>query len=263
MKRFLFCLLFAACGTAAADSLSDATRLLKQGAYGEAFPVFQMLASSGNAEAKLRLGEMYWYGKGLPADRAQGDTLFAEAAKAGNKEAEEALTLSKRRAARTAEIAKWTTYDGADLSAGKYACKDPVIPEVSKKNDEITRITSDYHDWVACYKDLVADLDGSLAPSHRIPADLVVLMSEAEQQQAMTHVNDATSTVVGRVGASARTIMERYDRWEKATTAYVKEQNALAAARAKEQQYNMETVPRNAALNLSKPPPPTASSARH
>ncbi|MGZ5202135.1 MAG: sel1 repeat family protein [Telluria sp.] len=230
MKRFLFCLLFAACGTAAADSLSDANRLLKEGAYGEAFPVFQMLASGGNAEAKLRLGQMYWYGKGLPADRAKGDKLFAEAAAAGNKEAHDALTLTQRREAHAADIAKWTAYDGADFATGKYACPEPAIGELGKTNDEIKATTEGYKAWSACYNGFVADLKGPLAPANRIPADIAVLMTEAEHDQAMEHIVAATDAKAAQVGGGAKNVIARFDNWEKATSAYAKEHNAKIEA---------------------------------
>jgi uncharacterized protein len=230
MKRFLFCLLLTISGAASADVLSEANRLLKDGAYGEAFPVFQMLASSGNAEAKLRLGQMYWYGKGLPADRAQGDRLFAEAAKSGNKEAADAMTLTQRRQAHAAEIARWTAYDGADLAAGKYACTEPAIGEVGKTNEEIKATTAAYQAWSTCYNGLVNELQGPLAPASRIPADVAVLMTEAERNQAMERIVAATDAKTAQVGAGAQALMTRYDTWEKATTAYAKDHNDKVAA---------------------------------
>jgi uncharacterized protein len=240
MKRFLFCLLFAMAGTAAADTLSDANRLLKEGAYGEAFPVFQMLASGGNAEAKLRLGQMYWYGKGLPADRAKGDKLFAEAAAAGNKEARDALGLTQRREAHAAEIAKWTAYDGADFATGKYACPEPAIGEVGKTNDEIKATIDGYKTWSACYNGFVADLKGPLAPANRIPADIAVLMTEAEHDQALERIVAATDAKAAQVGGGAKNVIARYDQWEKATAAYANEHNAKVAAAEEASKKNAE-----------------------
>jgi TPR repeat protein len=261
MKRFLFCLLLAASGSAAADSLSEANRLLAEKSYGEAFPVFQMLAHSGNAEAKLRLGQMYWYGQGVAADRAKADHLFAEAGAAGNKEAQDALTLSHRREARSGEIAKWSAYDGADLAAGKYACPQPAIGEVSKTNDEIKATMSGYQAWAACYNGFVSDLDGPLAPSRRIPADLVALMSESEHQQALAHVSEVTQAAVGKVGANAQMIMASYDKWEKATKAFADEHNASVEARktANKQLLDNEERIRRDAANSYVPPPVPAS----
>jgi hypothetical protein len=238
-------LLFLVAGSAAADSLSEANRLLASGAYGEAFPVFQMLANSGNAEAKLRLGQMYWYGKGLPADRAKADALFAQAAAAGNKEAAQAQTLSSRRAGRSAEIAKWTgAYDGADLTAGKYACPQPAIPDVSRTNDEIKATTAAFQAWSACYNGFVTDLEGPLAPKNRIPADLAELMTQAEQQQAAARVASATDAVIAKVGADAGTTMARYDSWEKATSAYAAEHNASVEARKLQLKQDLESQQR-------------------
>jgi TPR repeat protein len=240
MKRFLFCLLFAVAGTAAADSLSEANRLFKEGAYGEAFPVFQMLANSGNAEAKLRLGQMYWYGKGLPADRGKADHLFAEAAAAGNKEAAEATTLTKRREAHAAEIAKWTTYDGADLTGGKYACAEPPIGDVAKTNVEIKATTAAYQAWSDCYNGFVADLEGPLAPANRIPADIAVLMTDPERNEAMQKIVAATNASAAKVGAGAQNVIARFDAWEKATAEFAKSHNDQVAAQQAAQQDKLQ-----------------------
>jgi TPR repeat protein len=257
----LMCLLLVlACGHAAADSLSEANRLLAAKSYGEAFPVFQMLANGGNPEAKLRLGQMYWYGRGSAADRAKADALFAQAAAAGNKEAAEAQTLSPRREARAAEIARWTAgYDGADLTSGKYACAQPAIPEVSKTNEEIKATMGAFQAWSACYNGFVADLDGPLAPAKRVPADLAVLMSDAEQQQALAHVSTVTQAAVDKVGASAGPLMARYDNWEKATQAFAAEHNATVEARKKENAITLDAQSRMRAgamaSGASVPPP--------
>lgn len=252
MRRFLCCLLFVLSGPAAADSLAEANKLYAAGAYGEAFPVFQMLANSGNAEAKLRLGQMYWYGKGLPPDRARADQLFAEAAARGNNEAKEALTLSSRRQARSADIAKWTGYDGADLTSGKYSCAAPTIPDLSSTNEEIKDTMAAYAAWSACYNGFVADLDGPLAPARRIPADLQPLMTEPEQQQASARVYDATQSTVEKVGGQARDVMARYDSWEKATMAYAHDHNREVAAKEKELARMMENERRRWELSATK-----------
>lgn len=258
MKRFLFVLLLTVCGSAAADVLSDANHLLAQGSYGEAFPLYQMLANTGNAEAKLHLGEMYWYGKGLPADRAAADKQFAEAAAGGNAEAKTALTLSSRREAHAADIAKWSAYDGADLATGKYACAAPQIGEVSKTNEEIQATMDSYKAWSACYNGFVNDLQGPLAPARRIPADLAVLMTEAEQNAATEHIAVVTNAATAKVGSGAKDIIARYDSWEKATKAYADEHNSTMAARIKAQKEVMAQQDRydltQRGLNL--PPPP-------
>jgi TPR repeat protein len=252
VRHFLCCLLIALSGPAAADSLSEANKLYAAKAYGEAFPVYKMLADGGNAEAKLRLGQMNWYGKGLPVDRARADQLFAEAAASGNKEAKEALTLTGRREARSADIAKWTNYDGADLTAGKYACATPTIADVARTNEEIKGTMEAYGTWSACYNGFAADLEGPLAPARRIPADLQPLMSEAEQQQAMERVYATTQATVEKVGGQAQTVMARYDSWEKATMTYAHEHNNGVAAKEKELALLMENERRRWELSAGK-----------
>jgi TPR repeat protein len=261
MPRILICLLLAAaCGHATADSLSEANRLLAAKSYGEAFPVFQMLANGGNAEARFRLGQMYWYGRGPAVDRAKADALFAQAAAAGNKAAADAQALSRLREARSAEIAKWTAgYDGADLTSGKYACAQPAIPDVSKTNAEIKATVGAFQAWSACYNGFVADLEGPLAPAARVPADLAVLMSDAEQQLALSHVSSVTQAAVDKVGAGAAPLMARYDNWEKATQVFAAEHNATVEARKKEDAITLDAQSRmraNAMAAGGSAPPP-------
>jgi hypothetical protein len=250
VKHIVFCLLFAVAGSAAADSMSEANRLLANKSYGEAFPVLRMLADGGNAEARLRLGQMYWYGKGVPADSAKADQLFAQAAAAGNQEAAQALTLSRRRAEHSADIAKWTGgYDGTDLTSGKYACAQPTIPDRSKTNEEIKATTAAYTAWAACYNGFVADLEGPLAPKNRIPAGLAELMTETEQQQAMANVANTTEAVIARVGANAGTTMARYESWEKATGSFAAEHNASVEAHNRQVKIMLENEERARASN--------------
>jgi len=235
MRNFLFCLLLTLCGGAAAQTLSDAYRVHAEKKYAEALALFEKLARAGDAEAKLRLGEMYWYGEGMAApDRDRADGLFRQAHEAGNKEAAEALTLSARRAARSADIARWTGgYDGADLTAGKYACPLPTIPDVSKNNKEIKATSEAYAAWSQCYNGFVQDLEGPLAPANRIPPDLAVLMTDAEKAQAAAHLNQVYASVVDKVAGNANAVIARHAAWEKATQAFVAEHNNQVAARDK------------------------------
>jgi hypothetical protein len=198
----------------------------------------------------------------MAADRAKADHLFAEAAAAGNKEAQEALTLSHRREARSGEIAKWSAYDGADLSAGKYGCPQPAIGAVSRTNDEIKATMSGYQAWAACYNGFVTDLEGPLAPAHRIPDDLVALMSESEHQQAVAHVKEATQAAVRTMGANAQVIIASYDKWEKATKTFADEHNALAEARNKGNQQDLEKDVRLRQEAFRPPPPPVTRSTK-
>ncbi len=106
MKRFIAGVVLAALAAGvSADELSDAASALQKKNYTVAVAAYTKLADAGNAEAALQLGELYWYGEGVPLDRAKGDVLFARAAAAGNKNAIDSMTLSARRQARLADIA--------------------------------------------------------------------------------------------------------------------------------------------------------------
>lgn len=98
MRALVLAVALSISGAAFADDLADANKALMAKSYPQAMELFGRLAAAGNAEARFRLGEMYWYGQGVPADRAKGDALFAQAASAGISAASTALTRSARRA---------------------------------------------------------------------------------------------------------------------------------------------------------------------
>lgn len=232
MRQLIFLLLLAVGGSALADDLAKANSALASRAYPEALALYGKLASTGNAEAQLRLGEMYWYGEGVALDRAKGDALFAQAAAAGNQEAVAAQSLSARRVQRSAAIAHWTAgYDGADLTAGKFACVAPTIPEVSITNADVQAATAAIAVWHACHDAFVVNLNASLPAGKAIPPDVAVVMSEQETQQAKSHLDGVYAGVSRKAEASATAILARRDKWQLATAAYVENQNNTYKAR--------------------------------
>jgi hypothetical protein len=243
MRNYLFCLALLAAGTVYADELADANQLLVSKSYPQALQLFSKLASAGNAEAQLRLGEMHWYGEGVPLDRAKGDALFAQAAASGNQEARAALGMSGQRESRRADIAYWTgKYNGADLKAGKYDCVQPVIPAVSKQNDEINAVAASLNAWTACYNGFVGNVGDAMPAGKRIPPEIAVLMSEQEVEQAKLHLDRVYAAVIADVTASANALIARRDAWEKATVAYVSEQNNLSEARTMQAKLDIENT---------------------
>lgn len=232
MRFILAGFLLVVSSMAMADELADANAALLKKSYPQALALYTKLASAGNAEAQLRLGEMYWYGEGVALDRAKGDALFAQAAASGNKAAVEAQGLSARRAARMGDIEHWTTsYDGADLTRGKFSCPAPVIPDVSKKNDEIKKTTAAFNAWQDCQRAFSANIDDALPVGKRIPGDVLELMSEEEVNQAKRRLSEVYAAVMDKAAAEATAIIARRDHWEKATVAYVTEENKLTEAR--------------------------------
>lgn len=240
--------------------MADAEKALATKAYPQALQLFSKLAAAGNPQAQLRLGEMYWYGEGVALDRAKGDALFAQAAASGNADAIAARSLSAQRASNGAAIAYWTGgYDGADLTAGKYNCAAPAIPAVSKTNAEIKAINQSVVQWRQCYNEFAANLNAGLPAGKRIPAEVVVVMSEPETQQAKAHVEQVYGTVLSKAQADAAAVMARHAAWQVATTESVDAQNRLAEQRTKQimlERENAERTRQNAAAAVQMYPVP-------
>jgi TPR repeat protein len=257
----LICLALTLSGAAHADELSNANQLLVQKKYPEALQLFGKLAKAGNAEAQLRLGEMYWYGEGVALDRAKGDALFAQAAAAGNQEAQAASTLSGKRSARSGDIAYWSAqYDGSDLKTGKFACKAPVIPAVSIRNSDIKDTTEAINTWSTCHNGFANHVAEALPPGKAIPADVLVLMSEQEVEQAKVHLDKVYSRVLAGAKVEADAIMAQRDAWNTATAAYVAKTNEAIAERTRQTKIEMEQSERtrqHSQAAYTSPPPRT------
>lgn len=264
MRALVLAVALSFSGAAFADDLADANKALVAKSYPQAMQMYTRLAAAGNAEASFRLGEMYWYGQGVAADRARGDALFAKAAAAGNANASAALTRSARRAQRSDDIAYWTEkYDGADLTSGKYRCDRPAIPAASKSNGDINATNAAYNAYTTCYNGLIANLADASPPGKRIPADILELMSEAEFEQARGLLDRVYTGVAERAQAGAAEVVAQHGAWEKATVAFVSESNRQANVRKEMQKQQLELEmhqragrPAQAEPPRSPPPPP-------
>lgn len=262
MRALVLAVALSVSGAAFADDLADANKALVAKSYPQAMQLFSKLAAGGNAEARFRLGEMYWYGQGVPADRARGDALFAQAAAAGIADAKTAMTRSARRLERSADIAFWTEkYDGADLTSAKYRCERPAIPAVSKSNNDIAATNAAYNAWTVCYNGLIANLADAMPPGKRVPAEILELMTEAEFEQSRLHLGRVYGRVADSTQAGAAEVVAQHGAWEKATVAFVGESNKQANVRKDMQKAQLELemhqrAGRPAVANPPPPPPP-------
>ncbi|MBZ2208535.1 sel1 repeat family protein [Massilia soli] len=241
MRAFILAVALSLPGAAFADDLLDANKALVAKSYPQALQLYTKLAAAGNAEARFRLGEMYWYGQGVPADSAKGDALFAQAAAAGIADARTAMARTGLRAQRSAEIAYWTDkYDGADLTSGKYRCERPAMPAMSKSNSEIAATSAAYNAWTACYNGMIANLSDAMPPGKRIPADIIDLMTEAEFDKARTHLDRVYARVADTAQAGAAEMVAQHGAWEKSTVTFVADKNRLLSVRSKMEKEQLE-----------------------
>jgi hypothetical protein len=239
-----------------ADELADANKLLESKAYPQAIAMLARLADAGNTNAQLRLGQVYWYGEGVAVDRAKGDALFAKAAAAGNAEAKVAMGLTPARQQHMADIEYWTTkYDGADLTSGQFDCKAPALPEKSTTRDEVKATGNAVNEWKACYNGFAKHL-GEVTPAGKaIPVEVSDLMTDKEMDQARAHLDQVYGRIAATRKASADQTLAAYDRWEKSTTDYLRQQK-IEADRLLRDNEIMQNASRSA---TPAPPPPTIS----
>ena len=251
-RAFAGMVLMLGMGAVCADELGDAAKAFNSRAYPQALAMYARLAQAGNSEAALRLGEMHWYGEGAPLDRSKGDALFAAAAAAGNTEAAKAAELSRKRAQHLADISYWTTgYDGADLVAGKFNCVAPEIPAMSSTNKGFAVTGSALNAYTACYNGFIENLESTMPVGKRIPAEISLLMSEAELSQARAHLGKVYGSAAARARLVADQVMAQRENWIAGTTAYMTTQLARAlqlqqeyAAQARARAEQMGNTPR-------------------
>lgn len=209
-----------------ADGLKDASAALQNKNYSVAVALFTKLADAGDAEAALQLGELYWYGEGVPVDRAKGDALFARAAAAGNRNAASSLKLSAQRQARLADIAFWTSgYSGADLNAGKFDCVAPAFPPYSETKREVKTINEAYSAYTACHNGFVDHLAAAMPAGKRIPEDVMLLMSEQELGQARAHLEKVYANIAKSRKTAADRTVEEHTAWLTKTEQYLVNEN--------------------------------------
>ena len=222
MKHLRVLLLLMMAGSAVADDLGDANRLLNEKSYAKAFPIYQRMAEAGNPEAQMRLGEMYWFGDGTASDLGKARTWFAKSAASGNADAAASLASLKRRETHGDEIKYWTTsYDGADMISGKFACKPPVLPDMSRTKAQIKTADAEIQAYSACYNGFVDHLAAAFPAGKAIPAEVIDMMTPAEAQQAQQHLDQVYGRLASDAKRDATAFADREMNWRRTTEAYV------------------------------------------
>jgi TPR repeat protein len=209
-----------------ADDMADANKFLQSKAYPQALDLYKKLAQAGNAEAQFHLGEMYLYGEGVGVDAAQAGQWFAQASKAGNKNADAALALMASRVERKGDIDYYVnSYAGEDVALSKFKCVTPVIPGISKTKRQIRDVADSVEAWMACYNSFVANLNASLPPGKAIPSAIEALMNEQEFEKAKLRMDVAYARVSAEGREMAQKILVQRDEWQARTESYLLAEN--------------------------------------
>jgi len=228
MKRLLGVALLLLSGSVTADELGDANRLAAEKAYDKAFLIYQKLADAGDPGAQTRLGEMYWFGDGTPADLGKARAWFEKAAAAGNADASASLAGLKRRETHASEIVYWTqTYDGADMVSGKFTCKPPALPVLSETKRLIKGTVAAMEAYSKCFNDFVDNMRTAIPSIKHIPASTLDMMTPAEVAQARAHLDKIYAKIAINAGDEAMAFREKEAIWMQKTGQYVKSYVAL------------------------------------
>jgi TPR repeat protein len=207
---------------ALAGDRGAANKALEARSYAEAIRLLTPLAEGGNAEALFHLGEMHWYGEGVPRDDAQAKAWFEKAASAGNAQAGGALAVMRQRVALKAEIDFYvSTYDGADLAFAPSRCPVPVFPVRSERKADITRLGDEYNHWLSCYNTFVATLNSAMPPGKLIPAKVADIMNEQEFAMAQARMDQAYTRLGTEARLLAAPVQAQYAEWLAKTEGFV------------------------------------------
>jgi uncharacterized protein len=163
--------------------------------------------------------------------------------------------LTAARQQHMADIEYWTTkYDGADLSSGQFECKPPVVPEKSATRDEVKATSNAVNQWKACYNGFAKHLGDAMPAGKLIPVEISDLMTDQEMDQARAHLDQVYGRVAASRKAGADQTLAAYDKWQKQTTDYLRQQQIEADRLMRDNEINMQNASRMAA-----PPPPPPS----
>ena len=228
MKKLLLSLALPAlaCMPVWADELGDAQQLHAKHQYAQALPLFTKLANEGNVQAQSQLGEMYWYGDGMPVDLKQAESWFTKAAQAGDKKALAALAVMKARVARKQEIEYYTLrFDGGDLRFNEFGCVRPKVPEVSRASDEIQRVTADIQRFADCYNSFARRMTAASPALKLVPKDLLDIMSDEDIARAKALMDKTLNDITRDVSATVASVNAQTAAWKTATQAWVAQVN--------------------------------------
>jgi hypothetical protein len=240
MKRFLVQLTLLCASTWAVAQGVDVPRSAPSDAT--QFEQVSRLAASGDSEALMRLGDMYWYGDGLVVDRDKADELFRRAKAAGNANATAALLRTAERQQHLAEITYWTTgINARQLTGQEFACAAPEFPVFSDIRVDATKVVNAYEGYRACYNGYVDKLFGDLPTVRRIPASLSVLMSDDEFDQARTRIDTLVATTVAELQRRSAPVLADRDRWVARSAAYITTQEIRRVSSVLQDQANFRS----------------------
>lgn len=214
MKAYVVSLALLLSAPVMADELADGIKAWEAQDFARAHQLLGKLASSGNTEAQLMVGEMYGYGEGVPEDFAQAESWLNKAKAGGHKDAEESLQTMQQRRARKQDIAYYVSgYKGDGLSLQSHKCVDPVFPDNSRTKSKIKEVQAQMDAWMTCYQGFAKDLQAALPSGKVIPADVAKLMSLNELKQARANMDQVYAQFDAEARQQGSKLLAAHEAW--------------------------------------------------
>ena len=140
-------------GAAAAIEPVAGTAAFAQRDWPKAYTELMPSAEQGNAEAQFRIGFMYLYGLGVPADHDEADTWIRRAAEQGHAEAQYTMALNYRRGMGVPrDIVKALMWATVSANQGYAAANDVRDDSIAQMTDEqITEARRLASEWSAAH----------------------------------------------------------------------------------------------------------------
>lgn len=257
-------LLVSLSSVAAADDLAAALKARQDQDYARAHQLLGKLAQAGNREAQLQLGQMYGFGEGVAEDAMQAEAWLAKAQAAGQAGADQALRLLQQRQLRKADIEFYrTAYTGADLAYGKQGCTEPAFANAPDSDEGIRQMKARMAEWAACFNGFAQGLAAALPAGKLIPADVMALMSVAEQQQARSAMEQAYAQVLRDGEAVKQQVFAAHDTWLARTEVWANVERRQKWEQVVKWQPAVERVRYQSYAQLREPTPVNNNGNRH
>ncbi len=208
------------------EKIADGMRYFENKEYAKALQIYSQYANAGHPDAQVLLGEMLWYGDGIASDQNAAEILFKKAAVSGNVRAGKFLEFLAEREKYRSEIAFYMNdFDGGKIKFNETLCASPKIPAASGTNEDISTVSKNYNNWVACYNTFAVSIYAVKNETQLIPQNIFRLMRDDELKKAHLHINEVLGQIASHGKIIAEEVQRKYRSWQSTTNQYVQSNN--------------------------------------
>ncbi len=205
------------------DDLNEANRLRIRKDFSRATSMYQMLAEKGSVEAQQALGEMYWFGSGVPSNPKLAEEWFKKASANGSLNADKFLAVLAEREKHQNEIQFFTNeYDGRGLKFVEMNCNRPDFSTAAHNSVDIENMINHINEFASCFNQYGERLNASKDLERVIPNEVLRLMTDEEVEKAINRSTRALATIRLTANMIADDFTMEKRTWETRTREYFK-----------------------------------------